>query len=627
MKSAALKSKKNLVEGRSFLLNLLLIAIHISSFFLSVNAFFSTSSNLTQKLIFTALLAGSSVGLIILKGFYMYSYLARYLLGLILLVAGLGILNDPVGFAEILKNYFIDGSLNIGLAKLLGWEQLSLESYASNALRIAKWLGISQVLLAIMLLFYQFYKLAVWLSFGLVTVLATVAYLNYDCDSQTTFKKEITIDKSDTVEYQAFLTKSAADSNVKLLEDNANTAKFSMVQNRSCLSEFGYLGAEQHRIIGFNFNALNAFNTGVVLLFLSIILMITQFAMLPNSAQENTAFGILIWLGIVVHGILSTWFWIVFLAALILYLALNFKRFGVIFRKSNFLGLIILGGLLYGLAYYVSSYEPLSDFRSYAVGQNLNNKQHENQTNESEKIFVYRNKRTNKEVYLNDEKHNASIIWEDTNFVFIRMHDFDMSLFASDDTKTGFQPQLNVKHLEGKDDLNPFVQPIYEAYFEDLIEVRNKKTREVTSYRKADYPTHLDKDTNFVVNKYSGVPSDLNYINMSEPILDADRIFIWIVKDPSTLTSDNWATLLALNEEFSKEEYPVIALGEQNVAYWEKYSKLESHQLAYFNLPRTELMKICRSNVCLLVLNKGVVSAKYPLRGMPKYETILSKIK
>jgi energy-coupling factor transporter transmembrane protein EcfT len=348
--------------------------------------------------------------------------------------------------------------------------------------------------------------------------------------------------------------------------------------------------------------------------------------MLSNSAAENTGLGILLWLFILVHGIVAAWFWLVFLSGIIIYLARNLKRFGLGFLKSAFGSLTVLAALLFGLIYYVISYEPLTDFRPYAVGSDLKVYLENTEEKAQEKIFVYRDKRTQKELLLSEENHVTSMIWEDTNFVFLRMHDFNIvSGFGAH--LQGFNPLLNVNNLRNQEELNSFIQPAYEAYFEDLVEVRNKKNRDVSILKKSEFTAEMEKDTNLLVRKYSGVPADVDFISIQDLILHADLCFVWVVKDLNLISTTDWQKMRELNEELVKQEIAFVVVGSSAVQNWESSSGYTSRDVAYLNLDPSELMKICRSNVCLMILQKGSVAGKYPLSGLPKFETILSKIK
>lgn len=626
MRVSAVKSKKNLVEGRSYPLNLLLVGCHLVCLYFTLDAFLNVEPYpIVWKIASFALLLLTSAALVILKGFYMYSYLARFGLALVLLIAGFGKLNDPVGFAEILRNYLQDDSLNLWMIAQFSRDWFSLESYLESAQSWAIVLSIAEILLGLMLLFHLLYKLAVWLVLPLFLILGVVSWFNYSCDSKATMERQFSLNKNDATANE-FLARSFVDGNLQLVEQNATAFIFKETVAQYCPSQCGCLGADQSTFFGVDHTSKVAFEMILIGLVFSLILFITQFQMLPNSPAENTGLGILIWLFILVHGIITAWFWLVFLSGIILYLTLNLKRFGIGFLKNAFGALVVLAALLFGLVYYVISYEPLTDFRSYTLGSDLKVYLERDDNGATEKIFVYRDKRNQKDLFLSEENHATSMIWEDTNYVFLRMHDFNMIAGFGAHLK-GFNPLLNVRHLSDNQELNAFIQPAYEAYFEELVEVKNIKNKNITVLRKAEFSAEMEKDTTLLIKRFTGVPADVDFVSMQDLILNTDLVFVWVVKRVSLISDEDWQKIRELNAELLKEEISFVVVGANTLDEWLAYSKYTSRDVAYLNLYHNELMNICRSNVCLMLLQNGVVAGKYPLSGLPKYETMRSKIK
>lgn len=626
MKTNAVKSKRNLVEGRSFLLNMLLIISHVFLLFFVFETLLNADAyTLTSKILAIIGLALTTAGLVILKGFYMYSYFARFALALLLIIAGFGKLNDPVGFAEIIRVYLQDGALNVWLAELMSCEWWSLEYYLGKAQSWAITLAIAEILLGLMLLFHMLYKLAVWLVFPLLLVVGLVSWFNFRCDSNSTFDRQIVLEKNDS-RANEFLALSLLDPSLTLIDQNTKSFTFNQTFPQICSSDCGCLGVDQVTFFGIHNTPKFALTLLLVGLVFSLILFLTQFQMLPNSIAENTAFGVFAWLFILAHGILTAWFWLVFLSAIVIYLTLNLKRFGIGFLQNAFGSLTVIAALLLGMIYYVISYEPLTDFRPYTIGADLRVYLDDSNEQTLEKIYVYRDKRLQKEIFLREDNHATSMIWEDTNFVFLRMHDFNiLSGFGAH--LEGFNPLLDVHYLSKHQSVHPYFQAAYEANFEDLVEVRNKNNASVSILRKSEFSSEIERDTNLVFRKFSGVPADVDFVSMQDLIITTDLCYVWIVKKSELLSHEDFQKINELNEELSKNEISFVVLGADNAQKWESITKQRPQDVPFLNLKRSELMKICRSNVCLMVLKKGIVAAKYPLSGLPKYETIASKIK
>jgi len=145
-------------------LNVLFVAMNVfGAVFLLQSFFVDQSASGLFKLAGIGMFLGSAVMLFILRGFYMYAYFARLVIAVVLLISGFGKLNDPVGFAQILEQYFQDGALSLKISQFFGWSDFSLVPYTSWTLKIAISLAVGEILLSLMLLYHLLYKLAVFL--------------------------------------------------------------------------------------------------------------------------------------------------------------------------------------------------------------------------------------------------------------------------------------------------------------------------------------------------------------------------------------------------------------------------------------------------------------------------------
>ena len=467
------------------------------------------------------------------------------------------------------------------------------------------------------------YKLAAFLLLPLVLAFSYVSFYTSTCDEQQTYVKQFSIQENDE-NASKLLARSETDSTLVFKGINNNALQFSETKNNVCINNCGCLGESDHGFFGFELTKELSFSRNLILLFFTLILFVTQFWMLPNASFESTLFGIFAWIALLVHGILSGWFWLVVLSGVVLYLATNVRRFGVKILKTSLGSLAFVSVLLGGMLYYVISFEPLSDFRAYAIGSSLSIQPPNEQ--KSEIIYVYQHKFTNKLVFLSEETYNNSSILADSNFVFVRAKEHKINPFENP-SASKFSPVLANADILKYDIEHPFVELLLSAYSEELFRVFNKKTGRSDVLNARDFGQELYKDTNFVIEKFIGIHEDNAQFDFSKSLLASDLIFIWVVKDMRKISSEEWINIRELSQKIKEQEYDIVALGYQRLALWHEKSELDLNSLLYLNLERTELNQICRSNVCLMVLRKGIVEAKYPLRGLPKYETISSKLR
>src|SRR5690606_5603297 len=113
MNEMRLRNQKIDVKGRSLLLNILCILFNIAGVTLVVIGFHEgTESNEAVFIISGLALIGLSfVGITLLKGMFLFSYVARAIVGGLFIVSGLIKANDPWGFAFKLEEYFSPSGL------------------------------------------------------------------------------------------------------------------------------------------------------------------------------------------------------------------------------------------------------------------------------------------------------------------------------------------------------------------------------------------------------------------------------------------------------------------------------------------------------------------------------------
>lgn len=624
MRTNVAKSKKLLFEGRSTVLNVLFIAINVFGIGIFLNeTAVETNPQIAFKVMGVAMFVISTMMLFILKGYYMYSYFARLALGVILLISGFGKLNDPIGFSHVLEQYFQDGALSLKMGELFGWQNYSLENYIPWTLKIAITLAIGEVLLALMLIYHMLYKLAVFLVFGLMAVFTFVSFYASNCDETKMFEHEFSI-KTDDAKAKALTLQSQSDTLLTLVQEKNGVLYFSEQSQHICVSNCGCIGESANTFFGLGLTPDILFARNIILLIFVLIIFITQFWMLPNAAFENTIYGITTWIFLLIQGILSAWPWLVVLSGIVLYLTVNVRRFGLKILKTNLGSLLFIMVLLSGILYYVISFEPLTDFRTYAIGNELSHKN--NELEKTEQIYVYQHKFTNEMVFLKEENRLDSPIIADTNYVFIRISEHRLNPFENDFSNK-FRPTIDVLEIQKMNIEHALILPYLEQYSEELYRVFNKQSGQSDLFREEEFSPESFKDTNLVIEKFIGVHEKNAEFDLSPSILSAELIFIWVVKDIRKISDEHWLQIKTMTDQFSEREYDMVVLGFQRSSVWYEKSEITWKKLLYLNLNKEELNKICRSNACLMVLKKGVVAAKYPIRGLPKVETISSKLR
>jgi hypothetical protein len=229
-------------------------------------------------------------------------------------------------------------------------------------------------------------------------------------------------------------------------------------------------------------------------------------------------------------------------------------------------------------------------------------------------------------VFLSEESRIDSPIVGDSNYVFVREKEHKANPFNSPSSYK-FRPYISVDDIQKNAIEHPLILPFLEKYSEELYRVYNKKNGLETVVYSNEFSQELYKDTNLVIEKYVGVHHDYAAFDLGPSLVSSELIFVWVVKDIRKISEENWEQIRALTQKINEHQYENVAIGFQRASFWYENSEMNYSAMLYLNMDESELKQICRSNVCLMIVQNGVITAKYPLRGLPRFETISSKLR
>src|SRR5690606_34247283 len=113
------------------------------------------------------------------------------------------------------------------------------------------------------------------------------AWFNFSCDESATFEKQIVLKEQDA-QANEYRQRSLTDENLTLLSQSGGKLVFSEKLHPICVSDCGCLGADHHSFMGIHTTKKLVLIASILLLFFTVVLLGTQFQMLPNSQMENT---------------------------------------------------------------------------------------------------------------------------------------------------------------------------------------------------------------------------------------------------------------------------------------------------------------------------------------------------
>ena len=622
MKKLRSSKNKSTVGGRSYLFNAFFILLNFTGLALIVLGALPRYSDYFLLLSFLGytLLVLTAAGLFIFEGRLMMANIARFILGGVLITSGLIKLNDPLGFSYKLEEYFEDGALAYRIKELFGSPGFSLEFLIDSALGIGIFVCILEIVFGILLVLGGKVKLV---SYSLLLLLLFFAFLTWHtagCDPEKRFIDRDTYEMGSALADQK-LKSSRTNKDVRIVSKNAEGIVVEEKKSVQCVEDCGCFGDALKGSLGRSLTPKESFWKDLVLLYLTLWVFVAQWILEPNSRKQNIQFLIA---ETVLLGILSWlfgWYLILVFGILLLIGSLWVKRAGgPIFGNDYGVMLFCVGSLLV-LTIYVLRYEPLKDFRPYAVGSNLMKRTKDGEKGTYSSVVVYQNKESGalKEFDANSKEYASSGIWEDKKWNFVRMVNKAIIPPKLPSITEQFNPVRSIKEIGPEERTLEYVVRMIQRSTENSLKLRNRNTGEILSVNLALYDPSKYPDENFkVLDTLEMIPS-LSEVSIRELIFKADRILVLVVKD---LEKANWSSVgeyKSLMKECKKRNIPFVMICNGNINDIRKFRNKFGFSVPAFTNDDTELKVIARSNPSLMVIEKGIVKSKHPHRSIPEF--------
>lgn len=615
------KSPKLLIEGRSLPANIGLIMFNIMGLILLAMGYHPSNEEIGWLIpVGYVLFSGTFIGLFILRGLYLMSYVARAFVGGLFIVSGLVKVNDPKGFAYKLEEYFEDGALAYRVRDLLGWESFSLEGFIESALLLSVIICVIEIVLGVMVILGSKIKLAAWLLLGMMLFFTALTWHTKECNPTDTFTKKMEF-AADSPKGLDYLSKAEFREDLTVISNKNNLIVIAEERTVQCVNDCGCFGDALKGSVGRSLTPQESFWKDIVVGYFVLIIFIMQFTLLKNSGRDNTVLGISAMLVVVFFSWVFGWYFPILFGLLVILGALWIRRAGGKYLGNDW-GVIVFSTLITSIVvWYVLLYEPLKDYRPYAVGSNLIENMNNGKDGLVENTFVYKNKQTGDLREMTNDEYMNSKIWEDSTWVFESMTDKVIIEPQLPSITEQFGPTLDVAQLNSIDLNSALIQNMLtDAYIDGVVMTSEvygiADTMSIDDFYEEDYDSTFVKSTARIINPEF---SELKAIDL---ILNAPSIFVLTVED---IESANWNALDELKliaEKAEQEKIPFIMICGSSKSIIDEFRNNNEFYVAAFTNDRTELKAVSRSNPALILIQNAVVKAKYPHRGIPSFETI-----
>lgn len=586
MNEMRLRNQKVDVKGRSLILNVLCIIFNITGVFLVVRGYHESAENniLLLKILGFALILLSFVGLIMLKGMFLFSYLARALVGGLFIVSGLIKANDPWGFAFKLEEYFSPTGLTADFA-FFGW----FEPYV---LPLAIIICIAEIVLGAALILGGKIKLASWALLFMMIFFTWLTYYTASC-------------------------------NTNQIEALASGASF----ERDCVTDCGCFGDALKGSVGRSLTPLESFWKDLVLFYFVLIIFINQRKIKINSVQEN---WVMVPSGLIVVAffcwVFSWWFPLFFtLIALLGSFVIGNINIGKLVKDWKMALYVMLLAFIFSI--YTSHYLPWKDYRPYKIGNNIVDQMSNGIPRESTWQFLYTNLETGNDEWF--DQGDWEIYGDTSRYKYANDRKEHVIIEGKDPSITDFGASINFDDLSETDKSIPYVDSIityeYDNYYMEYMTVTYREYDQVDTIWAIDYDTLIYPDSLYSASEPFIALSDPEspwVIDVTQMILSADNIFLMTIRDIENINESSIEDFKAVAAGAKEKGIPFFVISPASSEQIETFKSKYDFSPTFLMFDGTEVKIIVRSNPGLVLLQKATIADKWPSRSIPDFDSI-----
>ena len=576
-------------KGQSLVLNAVFILVNLFGVTLITMGFHPNFETVKLPLILSGIgiLIVSIIGLIIFKGKIFMSIVSRILVGGLFIVSGLIKANDPVGFSYKLEEYFEDGALAFRIKEWFGMPGFSLEFLIDFALFFSVLICIIEIVLGVLVLIGAKIKFTAWMLLLTMLFFTFLTWHTANCDPNKKFLDRDTFSYNDPI---GISKREEAKTNkaIKIVSDTKEEIVVDEMKQPQCVTDCGCFGDAMKGSVGRSLTPSESLWKDYLLVYFVIWIFITQKRILPNTTKENM-YILPISLGVILFfSFVFGWYFPVLFGFITLVTALWMNRMGGKYL-GNYWGsalAVVLICLLF--VTYVLRYEPLKDYRPYAVGNNLRQKMFDGEEGKYISLLVYKNLKTGvtKEYDASGQAYIQSKIWEKpTIWKYDTMITKEIIATRLPSITSQFNPTIATSELGKEEKTLKFVK---------------------RSLRKAQLAN-----------------TELEEISLRDYITKAPLIYVLFSKDLTTIDQGELTDLKEIFYKTSKKYIPFVFVCNALRPQINAFRKRNHFPVATFSNDITELKAIARSNPALLVIANGKVIGKFPGKSIPSYDWII----
>ena len=612
-------------QGRSFLFNVLFVLLNLTGLTLIVLGFHDNfeEDNLIFKVLGFLLLGLTTFGILIFKGRMMFSSLARVLVGGICIVSGLVKANDPLGFSYKLEEYFEDGALAYRIKAMLGSPSFSLEFLMDYALSISVFICVVEIILGVLLIIGGQIKKVAFLTLSMMLFFTFLTWHTASCNHDEKFVDRDTYEMSDPVAMFK-IEESKNNPDVVIVSKTSEFLVVDEMKQPQCVDDCGCFGDAMKGSVGRSLTPKESLWKDIVLVYLTLWIFFSQRLITPNTRKQNLYFTISYLVVISFFSWIFGWSFPLLFGMVVLLSALWIIRAGGKFL-SNYIGVtFIVTSISMLFITYVLLYNPLKDYRPYAVGSDLKEKMNDGQEGVYESLLVYENSKTGevKEFSSTSPEFTNSKIWEDKAWTYKSMVQ-KVIVETKLPSIADFEPSISISDIGEQEMELEYVQEKLSKIQLPYIKLNDKRNNSIIELPLVEFNTEDYKKEDYeVIDTILITDPNVTDIKIKEMVLNSSSICILLAKDINDANWNHIDEIKAIQKGCKEKGIPFIMICNAGRDVINSFKDKYNFELPVFVNDEITLKSISRSNPSLLIVQDAVVKGKFPNRSIPSMKSL-----
>ncbi len=575
--------KQAAIGGRSLIFNLLFVQLNFTGLVFIICGSHPANENYFLLFNFIGYITVflSIGGLVLFQGKLLMANVSRWLVGSLFIFSGIIKLNDPVGFALKLEEYFQDGALAFRIKELFNSPGFSLEFFQDYSFFIALVLTIAELILGVFLIIGGKVRAVAFYLLGLLLFFTTLTWHSATCDPKTTYWDENTYEMASS-RAQVILSNYKNDASLKIIEKKANELVVQEKKKTQCVDDCGCFGDALKGSIGRSLIPLESFFKDVILIYLAVWIFLARKQILPNTRNQNIQF-LLAFLSVAIFlSIIFNWYFPIIFSIILILGSLWIRRSGgVVF--GNYFGsviFILISSLI--TLIYVLRYDPIKDFRPFAVGNNLSQEMNNGKAGLYSIEYKIKNLKTNvRQVISQKEYTDNSQFWDTSKYIILG------------------QNQKEIK---------PEIPPSLGMQFNPILDIETISKREL----------QLPAITSFLSYGIGQNPNSFRDV-----MVKLDKVILLVIQDIKCDNISNFKNFKPIIDYCQKNKIPIYLITRCSLEEQTNFKKKFDVDIVVLqNYDENGLKMISRSDPSMLVLRKGIVKGKFTSNDIPEIEDL-----